>query len=602
MSIAFRCERCGKTFQTDASNAGKKARCKQCGHAFVIPRPKAGPGTSTPLATLGAADVDPARSRPHAKARQRPDSETPQGRDVPGPVEDPYGLEELAGDSALAAAEPSPTLSRSSMRTQKNAPSLPMPDWEQLVDEGPKFVLLGMIGLFLLLGLFAGVSQSGRAFFPTGMWWLYWVLCDVVVLGLALVALREGVVWGVAWLLPWAFDALFAMGVIKPQARFALYGPYAIFVIYYLISRWKHTSRWFGVGMANAILFGIAMAGVPELRQRYVAYQQQQAAERARMTEKAGADGKTYPPITVEVTGLSDRETVEDFSQQIVKLSKAGMSSPAPAEGAPRNFLIYSDVEPKELAREITWAKVTGVEGRMIRVAASSLTGGQSRPPESDFIGCVLYDLKAPRSSRSREALDRLKRSPPDPARRAEVASAIERVLKVDDGFKQIAALEALSLWGDKQNTPAILAVLRSDNVFVASAALRALAMLKDTAAAEEVAGYLAIEQYRGDAGKTLIALGKPAEPPVIKYLNHPNSATRKRALDVLAVIGTTACVPALEAMLTRPGEHDNEAALARQIIERVHDASASGPEEGSTSDPPKVRDPRNPFVPKKRQ
>jgi hypothetical protein len=444
-----------------------------------------------------------------------------------------------------------------------------MPDWDNLAEEGPKFVLLAMIGLFVLLGLIAGVSQSGRAFFPTGLWWLYWILCDVVVLGLALVAFREGVVWGVAWLLPWAFDALYAMGVIKPQARFALYAPYAIFVIYYLFSRWKKTARWFGVGMANAILFGIAMAGVPELRQRYVAYQQQQAAERAKVAEKAGADGKTYPPIAVEVTGLSDRETLEDFNQQLFKLSKAGMSSPAPAEGAPRIFLIYSDVEPKELAREITWAKVTGVEGSTIRVAASSLTGGQPRPPESDFIGCVLYDLKAPRSRRCRDALDRLKRSPPDPARRGEVASAIEPVLKVDDGFQQIAAIEALGLWGDKQNTPAILPVLRSDNVFVVSAALRAIATLKDPTAAEEVAGFLAIEQYRREAGQTLIELGQPAESAVVKYVNHPNPATRQRALEVLAVIGTKA---------------------------------ASEPDQGNASDSPKVRDPKNPFVPKKRQ
>ncbi len=174
--------------------------------------------------------------------------------------------------------------------------------------------------------------------------------------------------------------------------------------------------------------------------------------------------------------------------------------------------------------------------------------------------------------------------------------------MKVDDGFKQIAALEALSLWGDKQNTPAILAVLRSDNVFVVSAALRALAMLKDPAAAEEVAGFLAIEQHRREAGQTLIDLGQPAEPPVIKYLNHPNPATRQRALEVLAVIGTKACVPALEAMPSRPGDHDNEMKLASQIIARVGESSASGPDQVSTSEPPKARDPRNPFVPKKRQ
>ena len=368
MSVAFHCEQCGQTFRTDASNAGKKGRCKQCGHTFVIPGPASGPATAKSLKKL-ADGPRPGHARPQVNPRTRPGK--PRGPDDGNVPENLYGLDDQAVESVLPRA-PSPAATR----TRKKPTARAMPDWGRLVDKAPKFLLLALIGLTLMLGLFAGVSQSGRTFLPTGLWWLYWGWSYAVVLG------RPS--WPFANTWPGAsrgcspgHSTHCSLGVLKPQGT-RNHGPYAIFVLYYIFSRWRKTFAWFGLGVANVVLFGIGMAGVPELRARYVAYDKQQQAE---VRQQMAGPSQRFPQITVEVAGLSDHEIVEDFSQQLITLSKGGMSSYE--TGATRVFQIYSDAQPQELARQITWAEVTGVEGNRIEVA---LREGQKRPPESDFV------------------------------------------------------------------------------------------------------------------------------------------------------------------------------------------------------------------------
>jgi hypothetical protein len=38
MSIVFECERCQRHYQVAGDLAGKRGRCKQCGHIFTFPR------------------------------------------------------------------------------------------------------------------------------------------------------------------------------------------------------------------------------------------------------------------------------------------------------------------------------------------------------------------------------------------------------------------------------------------------------------------------------------------------------------------------------------------------------------------------------------
>lgn len=56
MSIVFFCDDCGARFEVDSKMAGKKGRCKKCGHHIEIPAAKAKlPVAATPLAAAAAA-------------------------------------------------------------------------------------------------------------------------------------------------------------------------------------------------------------------------------------------------------------------------------------------------------------------------------------------------------------------------------------------------------------------------------------------------------------------------------------------------------------------------------------------------------------------
>src|SRR5436305_1174714 len=80
MTIVFSCANCGKRFERDDSVAGKKGKCKQCGHIFVIPTLRAvapQPASRQPASRRGEAEAWPAR----------------QAATVPDPF-DRFGLDE----------------------------------------------------------------------------------------------------------------------------------------------------------------------------------------------------------------------------------------------------------------------------------------------------------------------------------------------------------------------------------------------------------------------------------------------------------------------------------------------------------------------------
>ncbi len=70
MTLAFPCENCGHRFEVDGSLAGKKCKCKKCGHIFLIPVPR--PVEPSPVRASrerppsGPGSTRPAKSRPAA--------------------------------------------------------------------------------------------------------------------------------------------------------------------------------------------------------------------------------------------------------------------------------------------------------------------------------------------------------------------------------------------------------------------------------------------------------------------------------------------------------------------------------------------------------
>lgn len=63
MSIAFDCEKCGRSYQVAGDLAGKRCRCKHCGHSFTIPA-----ASGPTLDEIYALETDIPQSEPKEEA------------------------------------------------------------------------------------------------------------------------------------------------------------------------------------------------------------------------------------------------------------------------------------------------------------------------------------------------------------------------------------------------------------------------------------------------------------------------------------------------------------------------------------------------------
>src|SRR5436305_1475471 len=86
MTIAFPCENCGHRFEVDRSYAGRKCRCKKCGHVFVIPVPREPTSATAPRPAMKTFGADAAPAPP--KSRPAPSAPKPS-RLAPPPASDP---------------------------------------------------------------------------------------------------------------------------------------------------------------------------------------------------------------------------------------------------------------------------------------------------------------------------------------------------------------------------------------------------------------------------------------------------------------------------------------------------------------------------------
>jgi HEAT repeat protein len=154
--------------------------------------------------------------------------------------------------------------------------------------------------------------------------------------------------------------------------------------------------------------------------------------------------------------------------------------------------------------------------------------------------------------------------------KRLDVAKAIEPSLKDPDSWTRIDAAKALAVWGGKENTPALIAALKDPDVFTRGEALNAIKAIHDPAAAEAVAEFLEKLGERGKAADILRAMGDPAEPAVLKYLDHPDVFVRAEACKVLQAIGTPTSVPALYEVVRRSNGSGFDGMAARAAVQRI--------------------------------
>lgn len=602
MSISFSCPNCGKDFKTDAGLAGKKCKCKQCDHVFVIPAARgASPsGSVRPLTTFddaGPSEAKPSRPAPKparpAAAAARPSRPNYLDDDF-----DPYSIDDAMPLPPRKAEEvdeeedyrgPSPVATRPRKKTKRSS-------------SGP---FAGLPPIYY--GIVAGVAGVGVLAGAAGITSVSVVLGAVGILG-ALVPLLYGSI-GVL-VVP------FYEGALHGIACFMLW-PYQLF---YLITRWSDMKGPFltylgGVGLMvlSAMPFVFIASKRPPGQPPQFAqtpwpgpelpdgFPQPPSAplppgmvRPPRLPGMPEMPGIPTPPgfvprpqgvpgaprqpsnpdtVVLVVTGLGDKATEEDFDDKLkgmLETSYGRCNMFGTGNFARKTYNVSPIPDAKALADRITWAKVTRVDDRTIEVVATPLPAADRRPPDSDFAAQVLFDLKSPTQNKRRDALRRIANAPPTDDGKEEIARAIEPLLKDPDGFTRSEAAKALGVWGGKENADALVGALRDPAFNVVWAVFDALERLRLPETAGPVASFMAVQQNRNNAAKVLVAIGPPAEPAVIPLLSHGDQFVRMEAAQVLEKIGGEACVPALQELIRKTNGHGLDAMAAGKALDQL--------------------------------
>jgi predicted Zn finger-like uncharacterized protein len=182
--------------------------------------------------------------------------------------------------------------------------------------------------------------------------------------------------------------------------------------------------------------------------------------------------------------------------------------------------------------------------------------------------------LKGNETDRRRLAAEWLAQQKPDLKHRKDVAHALDRLTTDVNNETRVAGLKALAVWATTDNIPALVNVLKDDNIFNKDArrwAMEVLANLKDEQGAEAIVLRVPNIFDRPDAIKALKTMGPVAEKTVMQGVVTTNDdGVATELIKVLGEIGTKNCVM----LLTRATKHKNPV-LAQAALAALKDVNA---------------------------
>ncbi len=415
MQIVFSCANCGRKFEKDVSLAGKRGRCKDCGHVFVIPTPSRVASSTTARAPERVAATRDQGRATSAQGPQPssawPDSNRQKPKSAPSPtapvyaeaIDDPYGLNEVP--AALKSAPPLPD----GDHDEYFAPPRVYPTSEKSTgrrssaadNEGFRF-FDGLPGIvyFVLFVLLAGGAAIAFSF-PAAI--------GGYVAGGALVVAFGLMCYGLLGMIVIPFCESVSCGLMNLFVPF--YG------LYYLLTRHDAMKGAFLANLSGiAIMLGMAITlpavvAVRKAAQGGVASNEQAAPDRSIAPPQAagpqaefapgtppGFRGRGFVPpdtprppapppgvqpsamtnsITVIVTGISDQSAGKAFGDKLTELvgKVSGGFQLSGTGGARRSTYTISmrnALDVKAFADQITWASVTRVSGQTIEIDASA--------------------------------------------------------------------------------------------------------------------------------------------------------------------------------------------------------------------------------------
>jgi hypothetical protein len=255
----------------------------------------------------------------------------------------------------------------------------------------------------------------------------------------------------------------------------------------------------------------------------------------ARREQKAGVGD----PVLIDVLAqFPDKAAAEAIALQLPRASERGKAVQAllklgPVAGpAVLGYINHLDPAVRKEARSLA---------RLLKIPAGRL------------LEQTLADLADSRAARSGTALRYLAGIQPDPASRARVSRALNASLLDRRPAVRAAALDAVAVWGTKENTATLLKVLgdfTSGGPGQAPRIMAVLASLHDPAAATVLAQGLTDFRDRDVVSQALVTLGPAAEDAVIPFLRSADERAQMAACWILAEIGThKSLAPLKEAM-----------------------------------------------------
>jgi predicted Zn finger-like uncharacterized protein len=233
-------------------------------------------------------------------------------------------------------------------------------------------------------------------------------------------------------------------------------------------------------------------------------------------------------------------------AQDLLKVGPAATEAVLP-------YLDYPDDGVRNAARDLFQRLNVSDEGR-IEQALADVAGG-------DVARCRL-------------ALQYLAQLRPDAASRPKVSAALNTALLDADAGIREDALNAVLVWGTKENTATLIKLLgdcSKEGVGGDGRVAEALGSIQDAAAAPALVQGLTDARERGLVGKAFTAIGPGAEEAVIPFLQSEGRGARLEACRVLAEIGTGKSLGPLQTAVYAYG---NDGEFVREgfvAIERIN-------------------------------
>ena len=402
MLIAFRCLNCGKEFQKDASLAGKKGRCSQCGHVFEIPGPPrmasaaavakgSGPGPRHPTASSSSlsssASSSPSPRRESARAGTAAASPFAGGLD-----DDPYGLNDVPSapkkvDSAPEDDLVMPRRSGTEFPGPKTTPKTRKPsrrDGGDFFEGLPGFVYLAAAAVLAAGFLFSLASPTiGAYVFLGGAVLSFLVFFLYGLAGLLIIPFRESFWTGFlcSTCLPYLLGYTLRRRDVMGGVVLSLVASFGVIILMALaLPGMAALNR--GRARAEGSLLRAAPPRIPDGMPPEFP---------ARRLPTQGMPGPAFPSpppgvqppavtnsINLNVTGLKNQASGKTFGDklgELVKQVSGGFQISSSGSGGRNTYSIsmVNTMSVQAFADQITWARVTRVSGQTIEIDASAM-------------------------------------------------------------------------------------------------------------------------------------------------------------------------------------------------------------------------------------